>query len=654
MLFRSPGEGPLVSGTFKPTNIGAGDVFPVPAPAPTGGSALSVFTGTNPNGTWNLWVDDQFAPDGGSLSGWCLNVVSVCTASSGCNDGNPCTTDSCVNSTCTFTNNTNACNDGNACTPSDTCANGICVGGPAPSCDDGSSCTTDSCNTSTGLCEHAAIVCNDGNSCTTDSCSPATGCVFTANNANPCTDANPCTATDVCQNGVCVGQNPVVCVPDGDVCTTEACSPTTGLCVSSSNTNACNDGNACTMGDTCGPKFTENFDGELAPNLPGTWTSAVTGTGNAWSSDFTSSDTAPNSALGFDGSAVADEVLVSPPMNIATPTAQLTFRNRWGFENATSCLDAGVLEIDIAGAGFTDIVAAGGSFVSGGYTGTVSASFSNPLAGRSAWCNASAGYPAYLTTVVNLPAAAAGHTIQLRWRIGTDTSSGGAGQNIDSIVVLDGSNTCRPGTGSLDCSDNNPCTNDSCDPVLGCQHGNNADPCDDGNPCTILDACGGGLCDGTAVLCDDGNVCTTDRCDPASGCIYTNNTLACDDGNGCTTLDVCSGGSCAGTPITAPAEVQSLTAAANKQTYNWSPAASATRYDVVRGSVNGLPVGPGGGDEVCFGSLAGPTVTDAANPSPSTAFWYLSRGGNSCGNGTYGKQGSHGAPGAPRATTTCP
>ena len=76
--------------------------------------------------------------------------------------------------------------------------------------------------------------------------------------------------------------------------------------------------------------------------------------------------------------------------------------------------------------------------------------------------------------------------------------------------------------------------------------------------------------------------------------------------------------------------------------------------DAVRGSMSALPVGPGGGDEFCFDNLAGGTLIDATVPSPGTGFWYLSRGENACGNGTYGRQGVRGTPGAPRATTTCP
>src|SRR4029077_1877762 len=107
----------------------------------------------------------------------------------------------------------------------------------------------------------------------------------------------------------------------------------------------------------------------------------------------------------------------------------------------------------------------------------------------------------------------------------------------------------------------------------------------------------------------------------------------------CTGSDVCSGGACSGTPVTAPPATTNVLASADKATYTWSAAAFATRYDVVRGSTGAFPVGPGGADEVCFNDLAGPSLTDATAPAVNGGFWYLSRGQNSCGSGTYGTQG---------------
>lgn len=81
-----PDAGPLVGGTFRPTNIGAGDAFPAPAPTPTGGAALSIFDGTNPNGAWKLYVFDDSGGDIGSFAGgWSLEITTAPTP--------PCTID---------------------------------------------------------------------------------------------------------------------------------------------------------------------------------------------------------------------------------------------------------------------------------------------------------------------------------------------------------------------------------------------------------------------------------------------------------------------------------------------------------------------------------------------------------------------------------
>jgi len=120
------------------------------------------------------------------------------------------------------------------------------------------------------------------------------------------------------------------------------------------------------------------------------------------------------------------------------------------------------------------------------------------------------------------------------------------------------------------------------------------------------------------------------------------------------TLDTCDAGSgCNFAPNPAPGESSGV-GAPDKTTYTWSATAGATSYDVVRGSTAAFPVGPGGGDESCLGPVGSPSVTDATVPAVGSGFWYLIRGENACGNGSYGNEGFHGAPGSPRSTTTCP
>jgi subtilisin-like proprotein convertase family protein len=72
----------LSGGTFRPSSYGNIASFPAPAPATTTASpyagTLSTFLGTNPNGTWSLYVQDVAAGDVGTIStGWCLNITTA-------------------------------------------------------------------------------------------------------------------------------------------------------------------------------------------------------------------------------------------------------------------------------------------------------------------------------------------------------------------------------------------------------------------------------------------------------------------------------------------------------------------------------------------------------------------------------------------------
>jgi hypothetical protein len=74
-----PVEAKLQSGTFRPTN-GLGGVFTFnpPAPEAEASAALSIFDGSNPNGTWRLFVQDGYGPTdaGGFEGGWALEITT--------------------------------------------------------------------------------------------------------------------------------------------------------------------------------------------------------------------------------------------------------------------------------------------------------------------------------------------------------------------------------------------------------------------------------------------------------------------------------------------------------------------------------------------------------------------------------------------------
>jgi hypothetical protein len=72
-----PAAGTLLSGTFKPTNVGDDENFYSPAPAGPYAGALSVFAGDVPNGPWSLYVmDDQGADSGSIAAGWRLSILT--------------------------------------------------------------------------------------------------------------------------------------------------------------------------------------------------------------------------------------------------------------------------------------------------------------------------------------------------------------------------------------------------------------------------------------------------------------------------------------------------------------------------------------------------------------------------------------------------
>ena len=94
------------------------------------------------------------------------------------------------------------------------------------------------------------------------------------------------------------------------------------------------------------------------------------------------------------------------------------------------------------------------------------------------------------------------------------------------------------------CNDENPCTEDSCDPAEGCVAAPLAGLCNDGDECTADDECVDAVCAGTAIECEDNNPCTANSCDPQTGCLHTNQDGDCQDGDPCTIGDTCVGGGC--------------------------------------------------------------------------------------------------------------
>ncbi|MBM3793077.1 MAG: PEP-CTERM sorting domain-containing protein [Acidobacteria bacterium] len=75
----APDSTVLVCGsTYLPSVYDNSDLEPFAAPAPSGpyGTAFSTFNGTNPNGTWSLFIGDDAGSDVGSLASWSLDITT--------------------------------------------------------------------------------------------------------------------------------------------------------------------------------------------------------------------------------------------------------------------------------------------------------------------------------------------------------------------------------------------------------------------------------------------------------------------------------------------------------------------------------------------------------------------------------------------------
>ncbi|MBI5611304.1 MAG: PQQ-like beta-propeller repeat protein [Deltaproteobacteria bacterium] len=216
--------------------------------------------------------DGSLCEDGSACTAGDVCTGGICKSGQGlnCDDGNPCTADSCdAAAGCVHAaQNGVACDaDGSACTQGDACNGGVCGKGPALVCDDGNPCTTDSCDPAQGcLFAPNAAVCSDGNPCTQGdvcskgACVPGASVCACQKDADCPDDGNLCNGTEFCDTSAA----PYVCklkpgsavtcdVSKDGPCSTTECAVKTGLCgpVAKQDGASCSDGSACTAGDAC-------------------------------------------------------------------------------------------------------------------------------------------------------------------------------------------------------------------------------------------------------------------------------------------------------------------------------------------------------------------------------------------------------------------
>jgi hypothetical protein len=150
--------------------------------------------------------------------------------------------------------------------------------------------------------------------------------------------------------------------------------------------------------------------------------------------DFAGAEVVNTSVVTPDAAGVGQSFLMSPPFQVNTPQAQLYFREAFAVSNA---FDGGILEIAIGAQPFQEITQTGGSFVNDGYNSMLS-DF-NPLGPRAAWSGNSGGW---VPVIVNLPSAAAGQTVQLRWHFATSRGQTNGFWAVDSVLVTE--SLCLP------------------------------------------------------------------------------------------------------------------------------------------------------------------------------------------------------------------
>ena len=307
--------------------------------------------------------------------------------------------------------------------------------------------------------------------CMVHVCDPATGvCVLVpAKDGTPCPDGDLCNGDEVCEAGMCV-PGPKLSCDDGNPCTKDACDPATGCWHAPDNGAPCPDGDVCDGDEYC-------LNNKCVLGAP-----------------LNCDDGNPCTKDGCDPVAGCWH---APDNGAPCPDGDVCNGDEYCLDN--TCVLGAPLNCDDDNPCTKDAC--------------------DPVTG--CWHAPDDGAPCPDGDVCN----------------GDELCSGGQ---------------CVLGP-PLSCDDDNPCTQGGCDPASGCWH----EPldgisCGDGDVCNGEELCQGGECaPGQAPSCDDDNPCTQDGCDPASGCWHEPlDGISCGDGDVCNGEELCQGGECApGQPL---------------------------------------------------------------------------------------------------------
>jgi MYXO-CTERM domain-containing protein len=239
----------------------------------------------------------------------CQSAVSTTAFSpvaqgTACSDGTACTTADVCDGAGTCGGTSVSCDDGNPCTADSCDAVNGCVNDPAPmagmACDDGNACTMGSTCQAGSCLGGSNISCDDNNECTADSCDTVNGCVndAVAREGQSCDDGDLCSTMSACAAGTCQATAQVDCSGSSDACNTGVCDPASGNCRQEpvADNTGCDDGDGldCTAGSCqsgscqaqlgagCAINNTCYADGDVNPNNACEQCDAATST-STWS-----------------------------------------------------------------------------------------------------------------------------------------------------------------------------------------------------------------------------------------------------------------------------------------------------------------------------------------------------------------------------------
>jgi len=421
-------------------------------------------------------------------------AYQTCSTDADCDDGNPCTADTCdLTGACVTTPTPNVpCSDGLYCNGDEVCNSlGFCVAATPRNCDDGIACTLDSCDELTDSCinDPRNSLCSDGQFCNgAETCDPLSGCV---------------------------AGTPPNC-GDGVSCTTDVCDEINDACVNTPSNAACNDGLYCNGLETC-----DALNG-CQVGTPPNCNDSVSCTIDSCNEVSDSCDHLPNNAACSDGQYCngAETCDAINGCQVGTPP---------NCNDSVGCTVDSCNEVsDSCDHLPNNAACSDGQYCNGAETCDA---LNGCQAGVAPNCGDGVGCT---TDACNEATDSCTHT--------PNDAACSDGLFCTGSETCDLTGDCQPGT-PPNCADAVVCTVDACDEATdSCTHTPSNAVCDDSQFCNGVETCNAltGCQAGTAPDCNDGIACTADSCNEVTdGCDNIPSNGFCSDGLFCTGVEVC-------------------------------------------------------------------------------------------------------------------